>query len=202
MFRAFRNFMTMVFGEAGGTLLRDLIRGQIQGGASVLGERLRELVKMNPRHDLVLVLLTMDPQDRENLMEVYQEYLRQGRENRFVRELGEALPRTPDGKVDEERARRILKELNNVPMDELKMFLEFLNHDPIAEWFRYWVLGKGKEVAIQAAEFVSELAALGIHFVQDKTPKAAKSIDQWAANKAAPTVRDFRLWLETKGVRR
>lgn len=172
--------------------LWDLIKGVFGGIGKASSERVQEFIKKSPRHDLVFALLTMETQDRANLMDAFREYLREGRENRLVRELGRALPRTPEGKLDEERAQRLLKELNSVPKDELRMFLEFLSHDPIAEWFRYWILGKGKEVAVQANEVLAELVGFGIHFAQNQIPATAREIDHWVANTAAPAVHQFR----------
>lgn len=161
--------------------LWDLIKGVFGVAKGALSERVQEVIKRSPRHDLVFTFLTMEAQDRANLMDAFREYVRQGRENRLVREFGKALPRTPEGKLDEERARRLLKELNSVPEDELQMFLEFLNHDPVAEWFRYWVLGKGKEVAVQASEVLAELAGFGIHISTDESVNDA--VLEWRSRK-------------------
>ena len=201
MFRAFRNLLHLVLGEAGGTLLRDFVRGELKPGAGALAERIREVIRTNPRAALVVTLISMAPGDRVNLMKAREEAVLDGNENRFTRELGEMLPKTPEGKIDKELAKQVLKELNDVPEDELKVFLEFLNHDPIAEWFRYWVLGKGKEVVVQASEVLAELAGLGIRFIQNEVPEAARKVDHWAENTAAPAVERFNQWLDRKGVR-
>src|SRR3989344_5910632 len=131
-----RTIVSRIWDEALWDVIKSVLGGLTQG----VSGRVQEAIKRSPRHDLVFSFLSMEAQDRIKLMEVFREYLREGRENQFVRELGKALPRTPEGKLDEERARRLLKELNSVPEDELRMFLEFLSHDPIAGWFRYWVL--------------------------------------------------------------
>jgi len=181
--------------------LWDLIKGVLGGLSKGTSERIQERIKRSPRHELVFTLLSMEAHERANLMDVFREYLREGRENRIIRELGKALPRTPEGKLDEGRAKCLLKKLNNVPEDELWMFLEFLTYDPFAQWFRTWVLGKGGEAAVGVAEAASELAAFVSQFVESKVPEAGRQIDHWAENTAAPAIERFNQWLESKGVR-
>lgn len=183
-------------------VLVELLKGGFKGGKEIFAERVRSYIQTNPRAALVTTLLSLDSEERVNLMEAHRRAMKEGWENRFVLKLGQALPRKSDGSVDESKARDILKQLNEVSTEELDQFLEFLNHDPIAQWLRYWVMGKGKEVAVQGIEALAEIAGRGIEIVQSDIPAMATKTDQWAANTAAPQVRKLRQWLGTKGVRR
>ena len=179
-------------------VLVELFKAGLSGGKELFAERVKSYVQTNPRAALVITLLSLDQEERANLMEAHRRAMRGGWENRFVLELGQALPRKSDGSVDEQKAKEILKQLNEVPTEELNQFLEFLNHDPIVQWFRYWATGKGKEVVIGMTEAFAELSGRGTDFVENQIPEMAGQVDRWAADTAAPAVRRFNQWLEAK----
>lgn len=164
MFKAlaneFREIVRVAIGTAGWDTIRGLIEGKVRGEAKeagVVAERIRTLIEKNPRADLLFLLLTMEPEERDAIWAEHKKTLAEGTENLFVTALGEALPRK-DGKVDEERAKRILKAINELGPDDLRQALEFLKHDPIAQWIRYWILGKGKKIILSAAELAAFIA--------------------------------------------
>ena len=190
------NVLRILFRGLWDEVLVELLRGGFKGGRELFAERVKSYIQTNPRAALVITLLSLEPEERANLMEAHRRAMREGWENRFVVELGQALPRKPDGSVNEERAQEILKQLNEVSTEELGQFLEFLNHDPIAQWLRAWVLGKGQEAVVGMTAALAELAAHGVN-VAEKFPKAvafaAAETDRWATNTAAPAVRRFRI---------
>lgn len=186
-------------------VVMELLRSGFRGGKEIFAERVKSYIATNPRAALVITLIFLEPEERVNLMEAHRRAMREGWENRFVLELGQALPRKSDGSVDEDRAREILKQLNKVSPEELSQFLEFLNHDPIAQWIRVWVWGKGQEVALGVAEALAELAARGVTIIQEQTPATARKVDDWAANTATPAVHQFRMnqrWVKRSRRRR
>lgn len=190
----FREILRLVVGEAGGKMLRDLLRGEAKEGAGVIAERVRTLIQKNPRADLLFVLLSLEPEERENLMAAHKQALAEGNENQFVLALGEALPRTAEGKVDEERAKQILRELNKLSPVELAQALEFLKHDPIAQWIRYWILGQGREAIISALE----IGAFVVGVAWQKVPERNQVVQtlQRADQKTATQLNRFADWLE------
>ncbi len=159
----FREIIRLVIGEAGGKMLQELLRSGGAEGAKIVAERVHTLITKNPRTDLLFALIGMEPGQWDKIKALHKRKLAEGTENLFVLALGEALPRTADGKVDTEAAQRILGQLNALTETDLEQMVEFLSHDPIAQWFRYYVLGKGRGAVVAMGESVAELAgrALG-----------------------------------------
>jgi len=92
----------------------------------------------------------------------------------------------------------VFKWLGRMEDEEFDLFLEFLNHDLIMQWFkRSWLLLKEAWGKIYSTDpqnigiYQKALVKIGNSFTQIDT----------AAGQAAPHVRNFRRWLERKGVR-
>lgn len=134
---------TLIIGEFGGKMLRDVFRGELKEGAGVIAERIRSVIKENPRVELLFSLLTQEPEDFEKFRKHYREAI-EGRiegwsENAFVAALGQALPKKPDGTIDFERAKAVIKQLVNMKEEEFHQILELLKHDPISQHVRKYL---------------------------------------------------------------
>ena len=152
-------------------VLIELLKGGFTEGKELFAKRVRSYITTDPRAALVLILLSLKPEERANLTEARRKAKMEGWENRFVQELGKVLPFNADKSLNEQKAREILKRLNEVSPDELDEFMEFLTHDPIAEWFCHWVLGKGGEAVVGMTEALTELVASGINLSEENWPK-------------------------------
>ena len=85
------------FGEFGGKMLQETIKGEIKSGAGFFGNHLNNLIKQNPRAQLLSVLLRLEPEDMEKFWKHHSEAM-EGRiptwsENSLTVVLGNALPR-------------------------------------------------------------------------------------------------------------
>lgn len=147
-----REIYRLVLGEAGGKLLRDLFRREVGESASVVAERIKTIIKNNPRTQLASVLLDLSPSDRRSVLDVHRAYWTKGKENLATVALGELLPRKADGSLDEDRARDIFKKLNALPADDLEQFVELLIHNPIAQIFRTFIVEPALTIAMKVGD--------------------------------------------------
>lgn len=134
-----KDVFTLIVGEFGGKMLRDLFRGELREGAGVIAERIRTLIKENPRADLVFLLFSMDPSEAAALWQRYRQVKGTTEENSFAVTLGQLLQRRADGSFDTERAGRLLGELAQLNEETFSDVMEFLKHDPIAQHLRPWL---------------------------------------------------------------
>jgi hypothetical protein len=128
------------FGEFGGKMLQETIKGEIKSGAGFFGNHLNNLIKQNPRAQLLSVLLRLEPEDMEKFWKHHSEAM-EGRiptwsENSLTVVLGNALPRKADGTVDMTSAKETMKQLLAMDETEFHQTLEVLRHDPIAQQIR------------------------------------------------------------------
>lgn len=138
-----------------GTMIRDFIRGEAKDAGGLFAERIRKVIKENPRADLLYILLTLDSDEASKLWARHGEAIREGVENKFVLALGQVIPRTPDGKIDTDRAKKIFEELAKMDENLFCQTLEELDHDPIAQKIRHWLI-HGKGFAEALAETMGE----------------------------------------------
>lgn len=174
-----------MFGEAGGKILAEAIRKGGTGGVEVAIENVKKVIQQNPRAEVVLALMSIGVEDLRKLLVIHKDALKDHRENRFVVALGAMLPRKEDGRVDEERAERIYQQLaSELSRAEIEQLLEMLVHDPIAQWFRYWTQGEGKEdlreLAARGLEGAAWLWGLTLHSldVPRRLTDAATALDE------------------------
>lgn len=157
MMKWMQDVFTLVVGEAGGKILRDLIRGELKEGAGVIAERVRVLVKENPRADLLYVLLALDPPQAATLWQRYRAVKGTAAENAFVVTIAQAIPRKADQTLDLERAKAVygaIAEMDPAAFDDV---VEMLRHDPIAQQVRSF-LEKGQdfgEAVLHAAAYAA-----------------------------------------------
>ena len=158
MFRWLRDVVNQVIGEAGGKMLRDMLSGQAGAFGTIAMERIRSYVQLNPRADLLYVLLSLDPSDSEKLWRRHREALKNHTENRLVIALGQALPRKRDGTQDEERASPTLSIIAQMDEEQFHQIIEELTHDPIAQKIRYFLhqgLGVLKATLSTVIDFIA-----------------------------------------------
>ncbi|GEM_PF-3126799 len=153
----FREIYRLVLGEAGGKLLRDLFRREVGESASVVAERIKTIIKNNPRMQLAAILLDLSSSDRRKILDVHRAYWGKGKENLATIALGELLPLDAEGKLDEVRARDLYTKLGALPADDLEQFVELLNHDPIAQIFRTFIAEPARAIATKLGDIQAGL---------------------------------------------
>ncbi|KKS66284.1 MAG: hypothetical protein UV36_C0030G0001, partial [Parcubacteria group bacterium GW2011_GWC2_42_6] len=130
-----------------GISIRDFMAGLWNKGREHVEKRIEDLIKDNPRADLLYVLLALDPNDAAKLWQRHAAAVAAGKENSFTRILGQALPRNKEGQVDEERAKKVFSELAKMDEPQFYQVMEELNHDPIAQAIRHVIIIHGKDMA-------------------------------------------------------
>jgi hypothetical protein len=126
-------------GATGAITIREIIAALGKKGHEIVIKKIEDLIKDNPRADLLYILLAMDPADATTLWQRHLGAIASGTENAFARILGQALPRDKDGKIDIERAKKIFSQIAQMDEARFCQVMEELNHDPIAQHIRHWL---------------------------------------------------------------
>lgn len=175
-----------VMGAVVGGSIRDIFRHETRETGSVLAGRLKKTIEDNPRAELLYVLLSLEPKDAKVFWQRHMGAIRSGipgAENDFVRILGRALPKDPSGKLDMEnmeRAKKVYTQIARMDEAEFCQVMEELNHDPIAQYIKFWLKkGKGLAEAIWLAGV--EAAGRTWPWLTASTPAELKRFPETAA---------------------
>jgi len=133
-------------GATAAITIREIIAGLGKKNHEMVVKKINDLIKNNPRADLLYVLLAMDPTDANTLWQRHLGAIATGTENAFVRILGQVLPRDKDGKVDLERARVIFSQIAQMDKVRFSQILTEMNNDTTAQHVRHW-LKQGESLA-------------------------------------------------------
>lgn len=181
----------------------EVVKNGLDRLGKVTVERIEKLTMEDPRRDVVHVIHLLEKEaDGQAKADVLWGRLREagemGVENITVISLGRIVPRDDKGDIEEAKAVGVFSWLAEMDRQKFELVIEAMKHDPIAQFLRFWV-GKVGSEALESASFA---AGFGLEISKsgyNKLPDAA-AIDQ-KAEEASVVVRDFRLWLESKGVR-
>ena len=149
-----KDLVSDTFGATIGITIRDFLGGLGKKGHEMAVKKIEDLLKDNPRTDLLHVLLAMDPADSTILWQRHLEAIATGTENTFARILGQALPRNAQGQIDMERAKEILTQIAQMDAERFSQIIEELNHDPIAQHIKHYL-----KHGVSFAEALLEIAA-------------------------------------------
>lgn len=187
-----KEVFTLVVGEAGGKFLRDLLAGELREGAKVIAERIKTVIKENPRADLFFAFLEMDPQDAASIWQEYRKVRGTAQENSFAVTLGQALRRNPDGTIDVDRAKNVMSRIAAMDEAEFSDAMEFLKHDPIAAHMRD-VLKKGRGAVEAVIAGVAYAAGRADHKAVEWKAELQPTADKL---RAAAQKKGWRAWLD------
>lgn len=183
-----RSWIQEIFGGAIGgfsaSLWRDLAKGEAKELGGTLATKIQQLIKQNPRVELLYVLLALEPEDAEKLWKRHLDAIREGTENDFIVALGNALPKNVDNTVDIERAKRIFSQLAKMEEAQFCQVIEELNHDPIAQKLRHW-LKHGKNIAeaiVLTMAYTSGVAVRHMEKIDNKAAELAVKINERVDN--------------------
>ncbi|MDD5590299.1 MAG: hypothetical protein PHQ47_03985, partial [Candidatus Portnoybacteria bacterium] len=110
----FRETFQTVLGVFGGwEFVKGILKTQTGNAADLVKDKVIQVIKDNPRVDLLYVLLSLPAKESKKLWERHRVAMREGKENDFVVELGHVIPKNEKGEIDMERAKRIFKQLAN-----------------------------------------------------------------------------------------
>jgi len=160
--------------------LKGLAKGFGDKARDTLHKKIDDLIKDNPRADLLYVLLSLDPADAEKLWHRHLSANRSGlagAENDFVSVLGQALPRDAQGKIDMERAKQVFSQIAQMDDDKFCQVMEELKHDPIAQHIRHW-LKHGESLAEALVEGVAYSAGVVTRWGEQINQRAEQRAQQ------------------------
>lgn len=162
-------FQTVFSFLGGWHMIADVLKNH---GGPMAKEKIQEILKDNPRADLVRVLLTISKKDADKVWENIGAAKRGGWwENDVIVLLGHLIPRKEGGAIDEDRAKKLYKDISALGDKEFFRMLEALQHNPFSQKIKeYWERGK------DVLEAVVEVAAL-------YAGKTDGSLENWAARK-------------------
>jgi len=141
-------FIKIFLGDTLSFTILDFLKGAAKGfGGKALGKvgdtaikRVEDLININPRADLLYVLLTLDEKEAEIFWDKYDKRATdEGFEDTFIKTIAQALPRDKDGKIDFERAKSVYTQILQMDPERFWQIYEELKHDPIAQRARHWL---------------------------------------------------------------
>lgn len=162
-----------IIGGFSAGLLRDFARGEAKELGGVLADKVKQMIKLNPRVELLYILLALEPEDAATLWKRHLVAIQEGTENDFIVALGNALPKNPDGTTNTERAKRIFTQLSKMEEAQFAQIIEELNHDPITQKLRHW-LKHGKNIAEAIALTMAHTSGVAVRHMEKINNEAAE----------------------------
>lgn len=186
-----KDIAVFFLGAFGGEQMKKLLAGELEGGIGVVAERIRSVIKDNPRLNVFLTLLALRSEDREKFeafKKQHGESLKVGEENDLVIAIGHTLPQKPDGSLDIDGAKTILSQWLELNQEETEQMLELLRHDPFMQKFRHYCR-EGKDlveaVLLAIAYLTGRAVTTGHNFyrrVDGEATQLARIVNQRVEN--------------------
>jgi hypothetical protein len=163
-------------GATAALTIRELIASLGKKSHEIVVEKINDLIKNNPRAELLEVLLTLDEQEAKNFWDNYdQKASDEGFEDTFIKVFAEPLKticKNKDGETDLAKAHKIYTQILQMGPECFWKVYEELKHDPIAQRVKHWQhhgasfaeailegLAYGAGVAVRTANKLNQRAA-------------------------------------------
>lgn len=175
-----KDVMGSVVGQFGASSLRELFKKEAGEAGGAVGERIRRLVRENPRAELLYVMLTLDEEEAKKFWDNYcQKANDEGFEDTFIKTIAQALPRNKEGGIDFEKAKSIYTQILQMSPERFWKIYNELKHDPIAQRVKHW-MQHGREFAEALVGAISFSAGKAAKFLSPPPPRTPpRPVSRW-----------------------